>query len=483
MPKAIEKNIKLHFYAEPSIGKKPLGDPTRLRQVFVNLLSNAVKFTNTGMVKLYAALKNKTEKHITLHFEVKDSGIGMTHEQVQKIFDPFTQAESGTTRKFGGTGLGLSITKSIVELMGGELSVTSTPGLGSKFSFELTFETIDVTGEDAPEEKILFNVLKKPSFKGEVLLCEDNAMNQEVICEHLSRVGLKTVVAENGKIGVEMVQHRIKNGKKQFDLIFMDMHMPVMDGIDASSKIFELDKTVPIVAMTANVMSNDMDIYRMHGMKDCIGKPFTSQELWICLMKYLTPLNSGTQSKEHETDAEPEIQKKLKLIFLNDNRGKYEEITKALESADIKQAHRLVHTLKTNAAQLGKTFLQQTASNIENLLKNGTNLVTESQMKTLETELNAVLKELEHVVDERHSPADQIDFLDIQASLKLLDKLAPMLEMGNSDSRELTGRLRQIPENDELKELKTLLIQKIENLDFESAIATLAELKSRIAVM
>ncbi|MDR0496688.1 MAG: transporter substrate-binding domain-containing protein, partial [Treponema sp.] len=149
-PKAVEKGIALHFYAEPSIGKKLLGDPTRLRQVIINILSNAIKFTNTGSVKMAATVNGKPNGDITIHFEIKDSGIGMTEEQISKIFEPFTQAESGTTRKYGGSGLGLTITKNIIDLMGGNLLVDSTPGLGSKFSFNLTFKTIDTPEHERP---------------------------------------------------------------------------------------------------------------------------------------------------------------------------------------------------------------------------------------------------------------------------------------------------------------------------------------------
>jgi len=290
MPKAVEKGIAIYFYAEPSIGKMPLGDPTRLRQVLVNLLSNAIKFTNTGMIKVHAAITAETQKSITMHFEVKDSGIGMTDEQIKKIFDPFAQAESGTTRQYGGTGLGLPITKNIIEMMGGTLSVESVLGVGSKFNFDLVFDTINIVEEKKPEVKSTHKNIKKPLFKGEILLCEDNAMNQMVLCEHLSRVGIDTVIAENGKIGVELVKERVEKGSKMFDLIFMDMHMPVMDGIEASSEIIRLNTGIRIVAMTANIMSDDLEIYKTCGMDGCLGKPFTSQELWRCLLKYFTPI-------------------------------------------------------------------------------------------------------------------------------------------------------------------------------------------------
>ena len=300
LPKAIEKGIMLYFYAEPSVGSMLLGDPTRLRQVLVNFLSNAVRFTNTGIVKFLAKIKQRDENTITIHFTIRDSGVGMTSEQVSKISDPFTWTEADMAHKYGGTGLGLAITKNIIELMGGVLSVESTPGVGSKFSFELTFDMIEASDDEKLTDKIIFDEFEKPVFEGDVLVCEDNVMNQQVICEHLARVGLKTAVAENGKAGVEMVQRRLEKpqdqsgGEKQFDLILMDIHMPEMDGLEAAAKISRLNTGIPIIASTANIMYNDKKIYKASGMNDCLSKPFTSQELWRCLLKYLTPVRRGS---------------------------------------------------------------------------------------------------------------------------------------------------------------------------------------------
>ena len=393
MPKAVEKGLILYFYVEPSLGKRPLGDPTRLRQVLVNLLSNAVKFTNTGMIKLHAVLRDMKERTITMYFEVKDSGIGMTNEQLDKIFAPYAQADVSITRRYGGTGLGLAITKNIIELMGGKLAVESSPGIGSKFSFELTFDTIDVNDEIITDNKIVFNEIKKPIFNGEILLCEDNPMNQQVICEHLTRVGIKTIVADNGKIGYETVKFRQEQGLRQFDLVFMDMHMPVMDGLEASSKIMDLNTGVPVVAMTANIMFNDREIYRKSGMHDCVGKPFTSQELWRCLMKYMTPKNEGEDQGSKQLEADMEFLKNIQAVFYKTNKNKYNELIDALEKGDISEAYRAAHSLKSNAGQLGKIILQKTAADIELNLKEGKNLVTSDQLTNLKTELEMVLNE------------------------------------------------------------------------------------------
>ena len=291
LPKAIEKGLELNFHTEPMTGKRLCGDPLRLRQVLVNLLLNAVKFTNTGSIDMCASIKSITETDVTMSFEVKDTGIGITDEQMKFIFDPFAQAESGILKEYGGSGLGLSITKKIIEMMGGTLCVESKPGDGSVFRFVVTFKADDITDEIDSAEYIIYSNNEKPTFEGEILLCEDNSINQQIITEQLARVGLQTVVAENGKVGLEMVESRKSNDKKQFDLIFMDIHMPVMDGLSATSEILKLNTGIPIIAVTANVTRDELELYSKSGMDDCLGKPFTSLELWRCLVKYLKPLS------------------------------------------------------------------------------------------------------------------------------------------------------------------------------------------------
>jgi len=476
IPKTNDKGLILHFYAEPSTGKIPLGDPTRLRQILVNLLSNAEKFTSSGIIKVQAVIRKITDDSITIYFEVKDSGIGMTPEQIEKIFNPFTQAESGTTRKYGGTGLGLSITNYLIQLMGGQLMVESTPGLGSKFSFELTFDAVIADSTSLPETRIIQGDLSRPTFEGEVLLCEDNVMNQQVISEHLTRVGLKTVVAENGKIGVEMVQKRMRYGEKQFDLIFMDMHMPVMDGLEAAAKIMELKTGIPIVALTANVMSHDREIYKMTGMADYVGKPFTSQELWLCLMKFFKPASWKTEEKLQLDNIENELRRKLVKYFLDNNQNKFMEILDALKSNDIKLAHRLAHTLCGNAGQLGKTQLQEAARDIELQLQNGENLTTNEKMAALEKELNIALAEFaaeKQAMTEISKISEMTDQIDMVSLQKMFDELESILKDADPECLTYITGLRSIPGSEEL-------IRHMENFRFKPAVESLKELKKRI---
>jgi len=467
-PKASEKGIALYCYAEPYIGKKLVGDPVRLRQIMLNLLSNAVKFTNNGMVKLLASVTSADEEKTTIHFETKDSGIGMTSDQITKIFDPFIQADDTVTRRFGGTGLGLTITKDLIELMGGTLVVESTVGVGSKFSFDLTFDLIEDTS-DPTSKKIVLTDIEKPHFDAEILICEDNSLNQQVICDHLARVGIRSIVAGNGKEGFDIIAKRAKSGEKQFDLIFMDIHMPVMDGLEASSKITGLDLNVPIIALTANIMTNDMEIYKNSGMIDTLGKPFTSQELWACLLTYLTADGYTVVDGQKQSAEEEKMQKWLKVQFVLKNNNIYEEIANALDTGDLVLAHRLAHTLKSNAGQIKKEALQKAADDVENNLLYEKNNVTPEQMESLKTELAIVLTELEplaaesKIKEEIHTP-----LLTEDARVEL-EKLEPLLKASDMECLEFIDSLHLIPGSENL-------ISYMENFDYEAALEALSDL-------
>ena len=463
LPSVKEKELELKVFAEPPAGKKIVGDPVRLFQVLMNLLSNAVKFTKAGTIEFSSLVKSLDGNHATVLFEVKDSGIGMTPKQIEKIFEPFIQGDSSTARNYGGTGLGLAIVKNIVELMGGALAVESLPNIGSTFSFEIVFETIDADITDNTE----FAALEKPSFDGLVLVCDDNPMNQEVICEHLARVGLRVEVAENGKVGVDMVTRRAEAGKEPFDLILMDMFMPVMDGIRAVKLISALNTGTPIVAMTANVLASDLENYKRHGMPDCLGKPFTTQELWRILLKYLTPAAVESAPASPAVD---DLQRRLRLNFIKNNQAAYIGIIEAAEAGDLKLAHRLAHNLKGNAGMIGKAALQSAAADVEAFLKNGTVPIPQDSLRVLKAELELTLEELKPLLDE---PAAPKAALSAERMSALFERLGPMLENINPECINLLDEIHAVPGAEELA-------RQIEDYDFASASQTLEELKKRV---
>jgi len=468
LPKFLEKGITLYCYCEPITGKNLLGDPVRLRQIFMNLLSNAVKFTSTGTVKLLTSVNFSDEAVANVTFEIKDTGIGMNPDQIANIFDPFMQGDDSVTRRFGGTGLGLSITKNIIELMGGTLTVESELGVGSSFSFSLTFDLIDTT--DVPIQKVKLGDLEKPTFNGEILVCEDNNLNQYVICEHLLRVGIQTEVAGNGLEGFEIVRKRFENNEKPFDLIFMDIHMPVMDGLEAAIKITQLGVTTPIVALTANIMSNDLDLYKTSGMPDYLGKPFTSQELWKCLIKYFKVLSVSSVDETEHSAEEDKTLLLLKKYFVKGNQNTFSKIKQAMDDGDIKLAHRMTHSLKSNAGQIGEKRLQELAKEAENVLSDETIRLTSKQLTILESELSSVLERLAPVLDDTDKP-EAVEYVDRDQALKVLKVLESMLQKGMPDSMNLLNDIRSI-------EGAETLAQNVEDFEFKHALTELYKLRA-----
>ena len=459
LPSSKEKGLEMRVYTEPTIDKKLLGDPVRLYQVLVNLLSNAVKFTERGTIKLSTLIKSSDGNKMVIYFEVKDTGIGMLPEKAEKIFESFVQADSSTTRNYGGTGLGLAISKNIVELMGGKLELETMPDVGSTFSFEIEFETVDASDETFEYTKL--PLLEKPRFNGLILVCDDNHMNQQVMYEHLENVGIKSVVADNGKICVEKVEERIQKGEPPFDLIFMDMFMPVMDGIEATAKINALNTGTPIIAVTANIMASELEKYTKNGMSDCLGKPFTSQELWLMLLKYLTPVDSDIINESEQLHIEDELQKKLRANFVKNNQDKYAQINEAIAAGDFKLAHRLAHTLKGSAGQIRMAGLQDIASKVEGLLKN--KIIPDADiMDTLKNEIASVIAKLETQYNQPDKPREKAKSLSPEEIRTLFERLKEMLEDRNTSCIDLLDDIRAVAGTEELVKL-------IEEFDFESA--------------
>ncbi|MCL2577895.1 MAG: ATP-binding protein [Defluviitaleaceae bacterium] len=386
-PKAIEKNISLQVQADTL---KITGDPTKLRQVLLNLLSNAVKFTESGAVRISAAITNNFNETVKVLFEVEDSGIGMSEEHLRHIFDAFAQADAGITRKYGGTGLGLAISKNYVELMGGTLSVESVQDVGTKFSFSLVFDTAsadDFTGGEKSFET------ENSKFSGEALICEDNKINQEIMIKHLENAGMFYVLAENGKQGVDIAAERIN---RPFDIIFMDIQMPVMDGISASKALVEMGIKTPIIAVSADASADKKEKYKQVGMTDCLSKPFKRQELWACLQKYLrNEIIDFEMGIEHCAGCE-EIHKQGLEMFFNKQRNVYEQVENAIKKGDYSGAGAIIHRERGVAGIIGAVRLMNVLNDLQDVLDTGINPSVDL-METYSKELDNVLERIKTV--------------------------------------------------------------------------------------
>jgi len=282
--KANEKNIRLTIEIDENIPENIIGDPTRLNQILMNLVGNAIKFTNSGEVKIIVSLLKRTENNLELNFKVKDTGIGIPQESIDRIFESFTQAANDTSRKYGGTGLGLSITKQLIELQGGKISVKSKLNEGSVFEFALKFKPAiqhDKAKLVAPES---LNG-KFPLDGVKVLLVEDNSFNQLLATKILENWHCAVDIADTGIIAIEKAE------KNNFDVILMDIQLPGMDGYETTNfirnKIAAPKCDVPIIAMTAHAFANEVEKCLKSKMNDYISKPFDENMLYDKMLHVL----------------------------------------------------------------------------------------------------------------------------------------------------------------------------------------------------
>ena len=278
-----ERGLDLQLDIHPEL-QRPLflGDPLRLRQILINYLSNAVKFTDQGHIDVCAYPEAMTESQARLRFEVRDTGIGIAPEAQERIFDAFEQAESSTTRRFGGTGLGLAISRSLARLMGGEAGLSSTPGKGSCFWFTACLKISQLT---LTEQSATSPGSSRPRYHQQrVLLVEDNEINQDVARELLQDIGLQVEVASDGREALAKLQ------AAHFELVLMDMQMPVMDGIEATRHIRQLARPlsdITVIAMTANAFSEDRKRCSEVGMNDFVAKPVDPENLYQVIARWL----------------------------------------------------------------------------------------------------------------------------------------------------------------------------------------------------
>ena len=293
-PKIEEKGLTLISTPDESVPQALLGDPTRIRQVLLNLVGNAAKFTETGTVEVATRCLSRVSGMATIEFSVHDSGIGIPSDRLSGLFQYFTQADDSINRRFGGTGLGLAISKRIIEQMGGEINVKSAPGVGSTFSFKITLPISDMAltelrndADSAEPSKRTLIALAQPL---RILLAEDSTTNQLVVRKLLQEFKVQFTIANNGHEAVNLASSGI------FDVIFMDLRMPEMDGLEATRRIRALGGTlasIPIIALTANAFAEDVNACRAAGMSDFVAKPIRKnilvEKLAMAVADHLPP--------------------------------------------------------------------------------------------------------------------------------------------------------------------------------------------------
>ncbi|MGD2052990.1 MAG: ATP-binding protein [Gammaproteobacteria bacterium] len=277
---AEEKCIQLYAEIDDKLPQVLIGDPTRLRQIMANLVSNAVKFTDKGHVLVRIKVVSRDDNSADIRLEVEDTGVGIRDDIKDELFNEFTQADGSTTRKYGGTGLGLAIVRQLVEMMHGQFGVDSVPGEGSTFWFRITLPIgeAQATTQPGSSEQALKGLLQ-----GHVLLVEDNPINQMVAQKMLEKIGLESTLAGDGQEALNRLE------QDRFDAVLMDCQMPVMDGFEATRRIREQSAltSLPVIAMTANVMEGDREKCIEAGMNDYIGKPVVEADLKKTLARWL----------------------------------------------------------------------------------------------------------------------------------------------------------------------------------------------------
>lgn len=310
--RAKEKDLGILIFFHDEVPKRIKGDPYRLNQILSNLLSNAIKFTQDGYIRIEISSKKLSERTCAMKFRIKDTGIGIEADKLSLIFESFAQASEDVTRKFGGTGLGLTITRQLVEMQGGNISLSSLHGSGTTVSFEIPYEVVapvveqSKTGEEENPENATF-----PGKR--VLVVEDNEINRKVIAYNLEPAGIETTMAIDGKQAVNLLEKG-----EAFDLIIMDLQMPVMNGFQATVYIREkLKLSTPIIAMTASALKNEEQKCIDLGMNEYLTKPFAPEDLFRVLQSYLNESNGKGQANGHGHPAEQVHKPAYSLDFIS----------------------------------------------------------------------------------------------------------------------------------------------------------------------
>lgn len=497
--KAAEKQLSLSMSIDPELDTPLRGDPLRLFQVVLNLIGNAIKFTAKGSVALTVAHVRSSEGSLTMKVSVTDTGIGISDENLHKLFEAFSQADTTTTRRFGGTGLGLNISQKLVHAMGSKITVESVLGQGSEFSFDLTLPRAtheELAQFKAQELQLDYQI----EFKGQkVLLVEDNDLNQDLALAFFTRSKLHADLAENGKEAVELAQ------SNDYDMIFMDLQMPIMDGFEATSLIREFNKEVPIIAMSANVFADAKQRAREAGVTDFLDKPVAFDKATSLISKYIVPellvegkpsanasvksqqtdnmnlsheveLGSGSASLpifskfrfEQLTNHDGDLQAKVLNRFCQGAPEIMAETFDNLTQLEWVTLERNLHTLKSMAASIGGLRLAELLSDLESKAHN--KACDEQDLKQGNSGLAELIQVVESEFEAPCTEGAEINLGDSSDSSSITSeqrsKLLSLLDAYDNDATQYVSELLiEYPHSDVLKAVRSAL----ENYDFERA--------------
>ncbi|MCP5352847.1 MAG: PAS domain S-box protein [Chromatiales bacterium] len=506
--KAMEKGLELIVHTADDLPPVQYGDPLRLAQILINLGHNAVKFTPAGgRISLTVDLARNDADRAMLHFSVADTGIGIQPEQRERLFQAFGQADSSTTRQYGGSGLGLVISRRLTEMMGGTIWVESTPNAGSTFHFTVgvgEFTASSVDRAPPTDTKQQANMAMDRLRGAHVLLVEDNAINRDLAVELLHMRGIRTRIATNGEEALARL------AETDFDGVLMDVQMPVMDGYTATQRIREQPAfaTLPVLALTANVMANDREKALAAGMNDLIPKPIDLDAMMITMARWIVPAHPedapppaptpiGTTSSTDWPDIpgldvtaglataqdDAALYRRLLLRFHDEQIDFARHFNAARHDPDPQATTRAAHTLKGLAANIGANRLRAAASALETACRD--------RHTDLDAPLGAVLDVLDPLIGAldawlTHSrpnaaerPAGKKEPLDANAALH---ELRDLLAENNIRATDLAQRLRHQVEHGPLADALAEIEEAAGRYDFDIALTRLTHLEGEPGV-
>jgi len=473
---AKDKGIDLHLDIDERLSQTCQGDPFRLEQILNNLLSNAIKFTSNGEVLLRAKLLEESQDHFSVEFSIKDSGVGIAQEKLDKLFDAFSQTDASNTRKYGGTGLGLSISKSLIQIMGGMLHVESTLGEGSRFSFRIDLRK---SSEDITSQAVERKTDQKVVFDADILVAEDNSVNQLVIERYLQNFESRVTLVENGEEAVKELQ------ANSYDLVLMDLQMPVMDGYEATKIIRGFDTKIPVVALSAAVLQRDREASLQAGMDDHLGKPIVQIQLENILKKYLPWKIVDLEEKEENSSDLAQL-KTVDIDALYKAIGSDKSIVSMLESFVQKYKNvstefdaslsmdilrRNLHTLKGVS---GNLCIRDLFSLVKNMYEHDDTYLLK-KLPSLREKIKQSLKEISELLDEFEKKKTSL-YMDKEEALEVIRDLEKSIERSDFISVDLRDQTAVAIELLRSKEEAQELVNLLREYSFEKAYENLQEI-------